>query len=268
MTPRHDWTWSGGNFRFAASLRWYCSRICACWDNPYHDNITTNFWQVLENLQIMDQDRALYLISKATDSRTELLPPQNGHGSPSGSCGPTGDSFCPLDWDTKHWGPLPYAPVGASDIIPPQAPSTNISVCGNKCHRPSDCGATSDKYTCSCALPTITDIRTLGLDPIAPVAICIALFAASSKMKQGPGGSLNGRDSQQEQVLTDWFQVPHSCRCNETVIADECCVVNTRPRRAVNVLPADLHTRDTARSPRQQHRSVERNVVAQRRVRR
>ena len=221
MTPRHDWTWAGGNLRFVASLRWHCSRVCTCWDNPYHDNITTKFWQILEGLSIMDQDKSLYLMAKATKRQTEILPPQTGPNAPSGTCGVSGTEFCPLDWDFKAWGPVPGTPVGASDIIKPQAPSTNMTICGNKCRQPSDCGSASDQYSCSCALPTMTDVRALGLDPVAPVAICVALFASS--MKQST--SLNGRNVP---IYTDYFRVPHTCKCNATHISDECCVPNIK----------------------------------------
>ena len=220
MTPRHDWTWTGGNLRFVASLRWHCSRVCVCWDDPSHDNMTTNLWQILEGLSIINQDRSLYLISKAIDGRTQILPSQTGPNPPAGTCGASGTEFCPLSWDFKAWGPAPTAPVGATDIIKPQAPSTNISVCGNKCHQPSDCGTTDHQYSCSCALPTTADIRNLGLDPIAPVAICIALFATSIK-----SNSLNGRNSPR---FADYNDMPHTCKCNATLTADECCVPNVK----------------------------------------
>ena len=220
MTPRHDWTWAGGNLRFVASLRWHCSRVCFCSQDPSHDNVTTDLWRILESLSIIDQDKSLYLISKAIDSRTQILPPQTGPNPPSGTCGVGGTNFCPLDWNFNAWGPVPTVPVGATDIIKPEVPSTNISVCGNKCHGSSDCGSIDHQYSCSCAIPTQRDIRTLGLDPVAPVAICIALFASSMN-----SNSLNGRNVPR---FTDYTGISHTCRCNATFIADDCCIQNLR----------------------------------------
>ena len=249
MTPRHDWTWTGGNLRFVASLRWHCSRVCSCWDNPHHDNFTTNMWRILEGLHILDQDKGLYLISKATEHRTEVLPPQIGPNSPSGDCGGSRKSFCPLNWDYKAWGPAPTAPVGASDIIKPQAPNPNITVCGNKCHKPSDCGSTSAEYNCSCAIPTMTDIRTLGLDPVAPVAICIALFVSSMK-----SGRLHGRNVPS---YTDYFQMPHTCVCNATHVSDECCIPNMRRSEDARIeMPWKKHGYMDLRTDRKVRRSI------------
>ncbi len=255
MTPRHDWTWVGGNLRFVASLRWHCSRVCSCWENPHHDNFTTKMWQILEGLSIMDQDKGLYLISKATEKRISILPPQTGPNPPSGTCGGSTRAFCPLDWDYKAWGPAPTAPVGASDIIKPQAPNTNITVCGNKCQRPSDCGSLSDEYSCSCAIPTITDIRTLGLDPVAPVAICIALFASSMK-----SASLNGRDLP---TYTDHYQMPHTCVCNATHVSDECCVPNIRKQPEVKMTRPGEDYRSRTSTDRYR---VRRSIISQNRV--
>ena len=256
MTPRHDWTWTGGNLGFVASLRWHCSRVCSCWENPHHDNMTTDMWQILEGLSILEQDKSLYLISKSTDRRINILPEQNGNHAPSGTCGTNGRQFCPLNWDYKAWGPAPETPPGASDIIKPQTPSTNLTVCGNKCHQPSDCGSTSDKYSCSCAIPTITDIRTLGLDPVAPVAICIALFASSMKMS-----TFNGRDVPS---YTDYYQMPHTCKCNATYTSDECCVSNVRD--SSNVKTTKLGINDVLRTSRNDPK-VRRPIISQNRLR-
>ena len=255
MTPRYDWTWTGGNLRFVASLRWHCSRVCSCHTDPHYDNFTTGMWQILEGLGILDQDQSLYLISKATERRISLLPPQTGTNPPSGTCGPSGTQFCPLDWDYKAWGPTPDAPFGASDIIKPEAPNTNITVCGNRCRQPSDCGSTSDKYSCSCAIPTMTDIRTLGLDPIAPVAICIALFASSMK-----SNSLIGRNAPR---YTDYFQTPHTCVCNATHVSDECCVPNMR--KQASVIPKRPSKYDSWKLPKHDYK-VWRSITSQNRV--
>lgn len=283
LTPRHDWTWAGGNLAFTASLRWHCSRVCSCWEDPHHDNMTSNMWQILENLSVMQHDESLFLLSRAVDGRgqkapqqqQQILPAQLGPDPPSGSCGASGKEFCPLEWNYKAWGPTPDSPVGASDIVRPpppplndnaqmnqsqvqgqaQTPSmstqqqqqkANMSICGNECHQPSDCGTSDDQYSCSCAIPSYADTRKLGLDPVAPVAVCIALFASSMNAKaKAKSGSLNGRAmTRGGGGYTDSFLVPHTCVCDYASqrVSDECCVPNIRRRRRRNE-PVTLSTK-------------------------
>ena len=76
----------------------------------------------------------------------------------------------------------------------PSPPKAGVmGVCGNRCSGPQDCSSTNSSYSCSCAFPSDSDARMLGLDLVAPVTVCIALLAAVV----GGGsekGWLGGRD--------------------------------------------------------------------------
>ena len=164
---------------------------------------------------------------------TQVLPPQNGAGSPSGTCGASGREFCPRKWDEVVYGAVPQTPPGATDIekLPPSNP--NSTACGNQCNSTTDCGSPNVAgFSCSCALPSVPDAKKLGLDPVAPIAICLALFASSLKTSQPGGkreilgegveiGSLIGMRSVPAYV--DRRGVPYTCKCNETFTADACC---------------------------------------------
>ena len=244
----------------------------------------------------MQHDESLFLLSRAVDGRgqkaqQQILPAQTGPDAPSGSCGASGKEFCPLEWNYKAWGPTPDAPYGASDIVRPPPPTndnaqknqgqgqgqgqaqtpsvstpppqqqqqkTNMSICGNECHQPSDCGTSDDQYSCSCAVPSYADTRKLGLDPVAPVAVCIALFASSMNAKaKAKSGSLNGRavmrGGGEGRGYTDSFLVPHTCMCDHVTqrVSDECCVPNVRRggrRRTRRNEPVTLSKKPLGRS--------------------
>ena len=221
MTPRFDWTWSGGNFFATASIRFFCWQRCSCTNDPSKDPIKTDtgrrLWIFVFGHQLTQRsDGAMDVqTSNPTGLRSsiQILPPQQGAGSSSGTCGVNGTDFCPRAWDERVYGPIPRAPPNATDIIKPTT-DTNSTVCGNRCHSSSDCGTTDSEYSCSCAFPSIEDARKLGLDPVYPAAVCLALFVTSVQ------SNLGGRSVQS---FVDARGVPHTCRCNETVTGRECC---------------------------------------------
>ena len=228
MTPRYDWTWEGGNFFATAAIRFYCWQHCACKSNPPLNRDTSNLWQFMTSLQLQLHDDGSVGLKpsgsgqqqQTSDKGTQVLPPQQqgASDSPSGTCGANRDEFCPKAWDTMAWGPVPHAPPNVTDIVKPVPPKNgSIGVCGNKCSGPSDCSTTEHQYSCSCAFPSASDAHSLGLDPVTPIAICIALFSSAL---HGSGNGLGGRNLPR---YVDSQGVPHNCRCNETTVADSCC---------------------------------------------
>ena len=258
----------------AASIRLYCWQRCYCASDTTRksDNLTMPLWQFLisHNLVFLANGAAVLQASSASPSGSSpaasprptsneapimtLLPAQHGNGSPSGTCGLAGDSFCPLQWNETMLGPIPRAPPNTTDLIAPPPPNTNASVCGNTCHSAADCASPQqqDNYGpdnsigCRCALPTFEDARRLGLDPVSPIAICIALFqtiVSSSSKKHPPrridptgegiiSGSTTSRPySEKDESYSSAAVRYHdsdgnarTCRCNETYVADQCCL--------------------------------------------
>ena len=221
MTPRFDWTWNGGIFFASAAIRFFCWQHCSCtFDQNEKRNKTTvdkSVWNLPSGQQMVQTpDGAMYfrpLDGKDPDTSVQILPPQHGKGSASGTCGVNGTDFCPQAWDEHLYGPVPRPPSNATDIVKPPTGS-NRTVCGNTCHSISDCGSMDTEYSCSCAFPSSDDARKLGLDPVYPVAACLVLFLASAQSNLG-GRSLPS--------YVDARGVPHSCRCNDEKIGTECC---------------------------------------------
>lgn len=244
MTPRLDWTWAGGNLFASAAIRYWCWQRCACQDSPSKDNATLGMWAILQGHELAYRSNgAMYIqatgpVPKGQARETQILPPQNGTGSPSGTCGASAREFCPRKWDEAAYGAVPRVPLGATDVVkPPPLSDAKMTVCGNKCNNNTDCGSRDTKdFSCSCALPSIPDAKKLGLDPIAPVAVCLALYASSLKTQrlggkrdliiEGSGRSEDGdqlTSMQSVAAYVDQKGQPHSCRCNETFVADACC---------------------------------------------
>ena len=127
MTPRLNWTWAGGDFFAAGSIRFYCWQRCACDSSPTRDNITTNLRLWLNNHEMIqksdgsiddeslsDSDHSFY---SATSDSLEILPPQDGPSSSSGTCGSDGNQFCSYAWNATYFrSPPPQAPPNATDI--------------------------------------------------------------------------------------------------------------------------------------------------------
>ena len=123
----------------------------------------------------------------------QILPPQPPSNRlspipPAGTCGPDGKRFCPATWPTNILGPIPRAPSNATLIITdanPPAASHNFTTCGQYCPAASDCGPGDSTDECFCAIPSRQDGKTLGLDPIAPVSVCLVLALAITGISVG-----------------------------------------------------------------------------------
>ena len=232
MTPRFDWTWGGGNFHANAALRFFCWQHCTCASDRDgaipKTELNRMVWPLLPGYSFrQNMDGSYYLVgvgSKGDPVSMQILPSQQGNIGPhNGHCGPNGTDFCPSTWDKEILGPVPLVPPNTTDIIQPvtQSKGGNSTVCGNACHGPSDCGSTTgSEYSCSCAFPSPDDARKLGLDPVAPAAVCLALFMTSVQSKLG------GKRDMIDSIPTTYVDargVPHTCRCNETFTGAECC---------------------------------------------
>ena len=241
QTPRWEWTWVGGCFFASASIRYICWRNCACKNvKPTRDNTTSAFWAFVHGHELTQHPNGAIVIRQETgpvppggQREMQVLPPQRDGESPSGTCGPHGNEFCPQAWPTSIYGSVPHTPPDTTDIIKAHPPSNDKTVCGNTCNGPADCSTSGSDLTCSCALPTVDDAKTLGLDPVAPMAVCLALFASRIKV-----GSYNGKRSQLIDGMKDHDShqpfpkgityvndkgVRHTCKCNATFQADVCC---------------------------------------------
>lgn len=241
MTPRYEYTWGGPNFFLAASLRTYCYAHCWC-NSVGNKTVTPKFtvWQFLRNHELVmhtdgsiDYGKRSPLSQGIYDKIATVLPPQSGGSGPSGStnnaagtCGADGKQFCPSTWPTEELDAIPRAPPYSSEIGPPVTAGsvststkaeTNMTVCGNKCSGQSDCSASIGGYTCDCAFPNAGDAGLLGLDPVLPPSICLALDVQTF----GFLSNLFGRDGKGRYV--DRQGVPYRCRCNSTYTGNECC---------------------------------------------
>ena len=225
FTPRLEWTW-GNNFFAAAAIRFYCWQRCACEANPSKtDPATTLFlnpiWNIIASQNIAQHsDGSLTLEATGSQqSEIQVLPPQtppsrlSPHQPAAGTCGRDGLQFCPTPWPTDILGPISdmQSPPNATLIVKDPV-STNFTKCGQYCDTAQDCGPSDSVDSCLCALPSPKDSRTLGLDPITPKTICLALALAIT--------GISGRDVPQ---YLDERGSPYQCACNSTYIASECC---------------------------------------------
>ena len=226
MTPRLDWTWGGGSFFEAASIRLWCWQRCACSTNPTYDNVTVNLWRWLNNHALTTRpDGSVFdttLLpsgdpSTASSSSLSILPPQNRATSASGTCGADGKQFCPYPWNATYFGSAPpRTPPGATNIE--KAPSNrNLTVCGNRCKGPQDCSPSSSDHGCNCAYPFPEDAQQLGLDPVVPVAVCLVLAYVAKTHEVGARSVGGFRNSNGEL---------YQCLCDETFASPKCCGSN------------------------------------------
>ncbi len=220
LTPRADWTWN--NFFLSASIRFYCWQHCACTFAPTRENTTstpstTKLWAFVKNHELSHNTDGSYTYQKTGSHASEgqVLPPQNRLGTPAGSCGADGKQFCSVGWPTGILGPIPQSPPYSTEIkhIPS---SNNMTVCGNTCNGPQDCGSRNPEVDCFCALPSPDDAHRLGLDPVASSFVCLELALSVSI------GGLGGRDVKRYVDEKGW---EYRCPCNETFVAPECCGV-------------------------------------------
>lgn len=208
-------------------MRFYCWQRCACNYLPTRDNLTTGMWLdprvrtwrfLSTHVLIQQNDGSVtYHQTGAQSSEGLVLPAQVGTTPHAGTCGTNGTQFCPSLWPENSLGPISQmqAPPNSTEIVKPKtAGSNNLTVCGSYCTGPQDCGSSNALESCSCAMPSPADTRTLGLDPVAPVAVCLVLALTTIS------SPLNGRGVPQ---YVDERGLAYQCRCNSTYTSNECC---------------------------------------------
>ena len=135
MTPRYEYTWGGGNFGLAASLRTYC--YAHCWCSSVGKEHTSRrkwiVWQVLRNHQlILHSDGSTDYGTRGPLNKDvfrklgTVLPTQDASKGPgegtAGTCGSDGKQFCPTPWPLEQLGPIPRAPPFSTEILAPVGP--------------------------------------------------------------------------------------------------------------------------------------------------
>ena len=225
FTPRLEWTW-GDNFFAAAAIRFWCWQRCACATNPTKEDPAAKMfinpvWNIIASQNIAQHgDGSLTLESTGSQqSEMQILPAQvaasrlNPNGSPAGTCGADKQQFCPQSWPTSILGPISemQTPPNATLVVKDPA-SKDFTKCGQYCDTPQDCGPSDSQDTCVCALPSPKDVRTLGLDPVAPKTICLALALVIT--------GISGRDVPE---YLDESGLPYHCACNSGYVSSNCC---------------------------------------------
>ncbi|KAL8731132.1 MAG: hypothetical protein Q9181_004415 [Wetmoreana brouardii] len=224
FTPRQDWAWSG-NAYLAITIRTYCWYRCACRIAPTRENLTTalfatDLFRIISGFSSTEQpDGSINLQSPGSQTSVlQVLPPQTGSNPSAGSCGSDRRQFCSMSWPTDLLGPIPQTPPNATQILSPPPGAHKLTQCGSFCQRPQDCGGGSGVgagVQCHCAVPSPQDVRVLGLDPVAPPLVCLALLAAAKT-----ASGLAGRD---RGLFLDERGLEYRCACNETFVSESCC---------------------------------------------
>jgi len=241
LTPRYEWTWGGPNFFASAAIRTWCRMRCTCKKDPSkQDPLKQMFGSTLWNI-IASQNLAANpdgsMTLQGTDSQqseTQILPAQPvanrlNHNA-AGTCGPDKLQFCPSNWPTEILGDIKQmlTPSNATEIIaPPASPPTNdFTTCGRYCNSQKDCGPGDSQEDCFCGLPSPKDARTLGLDPISPVSVCLvlALTVAGISGRDVPLID-NGIAAPAPPQYLDERGEAYQCPCNFTYISNSCCGV-------------------------------------------
>ncbi|KAI9681334.1 MAG: hypothetical protein M1817_002617 [Caeruleum heppii] len=260
MTPRLDWAWAGNNFLFAATMRYHCWKHCRCANPPAANNRTmTKLWAFLASADLIeDSDGSLTINVRERDgqpARTlQILPSQPRGKGPTtgGTCGLDGKQFCPIAFPSRLLGPAPTpTPLRVSSSSPsppvlPPAPRVSPPVgrvsfparidkaiplprCGAQCVSNRDCHSrapSSDTTSeCRCVVPSVKAAQIAGVDPVFPVALCLA----TAQMGVKPAGRKRNAETQSgverlELKTVDQVRVEDLvCPCNRTYVSQACC---------------------------------------------
>ena len=219
QTPRLDWTWSGhtgSSFRSSAAIRFHCWKNCQCWmphkQKNYLDPLVPMWEWLVENLPpgfISIGKGNRFPMGSSTDDRGKPRTTFRRGNVRSAKCAANTNLHgeCELPWPNDILGPVPaevmkIALRGQPPAIEsePHAPIADQNrSCGNGCTGNNECGT-----DCLCRMPSIAEAKALGVDPVAPRALCLTV------------ASIFGRS------LEDQGQF--GCLCNATYIAPECCL--------------------------------------------
>ena len=86
--------------------------------------------------------------------------------------------------------------------------------CGKYCNGPQDYSSGKSNDDCLCSIRSAQDARTLGLDVVVPVPVCLVTQALQSSTSMG---WLGGRDVLRN---VDEHGITHQCPCNASIISD------------------------------------------------
>ena len=213
MTPRLDWTWSGttgASFFHTASIRFHCWKNCICRDRTRKKNYMdpqVQMWEwLVENLPDVKDLMSFgtgnrYPMGSSTDAKGKTRTSARGGNQRAAECADTQapTETCAIPWPFEILGPVPKELLKFSPPKPPAIAGWDANkACGNQCSGNGDCGS-----DCLCRRPSVEEAKTLGVDPVVPLAMCLDI------------GSVFGRSLE--------GQVSIECLCNTTYIASECC---------------------------------------------
>ena len=111
---------------------------------------------------------------------------------------------------------LSAAPADSKPSPVPTPATAGTKTCGGKCEGPSDCNSGRDD-SCNCRRPSTEQAKELGLDPLFPNGVCLAVVAAV-----GATQNLYGRELDRP-ILDQRREEADSCLCNSTYISSACC---------------------------------------------
>lgn len=147
-------------------------------------------------------------MGSSTDNNGRIRTTARGGNVRSAECAanPNDPGKCEMPWPTDILGPVPAevmkialrgqpAAIGSEPNAPTADPNRS---CGNGCLSNNDCGT-----DCLCRIPSIFEAKALGVDPVAPRALCLDV------------ASIFGRSLESQGQI--------GCLCNATYIAPECC---------------------------------------------
>ncbi|KAI9893257.1 MAG: hypothetical protein M1814_000385 [Vezdaea aestivalis] len=250
MTPRVEWTF-GGNTRFSFQLRYFCARHCWCASGTQGDREIDPTWGVAGFVLAKGVNGGLVLkrdAAKESGEQTnkDLYPiaPGAWDGDQPKTCVVDEVDYCKIEpWPTHILGPKPrmtppnYEPPGSKDHGPgrnsplrPPSSRSKIAMCGQQCSGParSSCAGYEDSPTgCRCVLPSYDMAHMMGIDPIAPTALCIdtdSLVGQLNDILNGPTksglrlGASKLFGKRDEQRMFQWL-----CPCNSTYASQGCC---------------------------------------------
>lgn len=160
--------------------------------------------------------------SKSQTSSTRILPPQQRgrrFAPRAGSCGTDHRQFCEVPWPVDLMGPdTPRAPPDITQLVKDASspPPPKLTECGMYCNGPQDCSASvaGSEHGCFCGIPSPKDSMVLGLDPVAPVPVCLVLGQAMTNGLHGRNTAIRYFDER---------GLPYQCLCNATFVSERCC---------------------------------------------
>ncbi|KAI9889700.1 MAG: hypothetical protein M1814_004999 [Vezdaea aestivalis] len=235
MTPRKEWTWESDHLRFVISLRFFCWQQCSCSNvvpDVHRDRLGARIWPLAEDVQVIkDNSGAIHLLKRDQNGKYSFVAlAADGWEAPFPFNSLPADSLAPLRWDPAILGAppglKPPPPILEPRLIPlstsglsPAAKSEPLPRCGQECAGPAErscSGAASAEGACKCVLPSSRQAASLGLDPVAPKALCLVLAGTRLAVEGVRRKGVMGRD-------VGVFDEEWACVCNVTYSSSACC---------------------------------------------